>query len=361
MQPEQSQALFELQAEFSKACNQIVPVAVEHRCWNRVALHHLVYYPVRESTALGSQMVCNAVQSVADAYRVLRPRKTEGVPVIRFRDSGAVQFDKRTYGIKGDRLSLYTLTGRILVAMRPGRFQLDYLKQGTPKEAALIRREKTWFFNLVLDLPETMPVTTSGQVLGCDIGENNLAVTSSGKQFGGGQLRDARDKFLSLRTRLQSNGSESAKQLLRKVSGKERRHVEHVNHEVSKAIVAEALAQGADTLVLEDLTHIRERIKAGYRVRPRLHRWAFRQLQTFIQYKAEAAGLRVLYVNPAYSSQTCSDCDSLGTRRKHRFSCSTCGRLAHSDVNAALNHAKRIASFGAIRGTVNCPNVAPVR
>ena len=355
---EQSQALFDLQAEFAKACNQIVPCAVEHRCWNRVALHHRVYYPVRKSTALGSQMVCNAVQWVADAYQVLHLKKTDEVPVITFKNTGAVHFDKRTYSIKGNTLSLYTLAGRILVAMRPGDFQLDYLKEGAPKEVTLVRRGTAWFFNLVLDLPDATPADNGGGVLGVDIGENNLAVTSSGKEFGGGELRDSRDKFLSLRTRLQSNGSESARQLLRKVSGKECRRVEHFNHEVSKAIVLEAIDQGADTIVLEDLTHIRSHIKAGKRVRPRLHRWAFRQLQTFIQYKAEAAGLRVLSVDPAYSSKTCSECDSLGTRRKHRFSCSSCGRLAHSDRNAAVNLAKRIESFGTIRGVVNRPNVA---
>ena len=56
---------------------------------------------------------------------------------------------------------------------------------------------------------------------------------------------------------------------------------------------------------LEDLTNIRANIKAGKRVRTRLHRWAFRQLRDFVAYKAEAAGLNVIFVEPAYTSQTC--------------------------------------------------------
>jgi IS605 OrfB family transposase len=51
---------------------------------------------------------------------------------------------------------------------------------------------------------------------------------------------------------------------------------------------------------MEDLTHIRAHIKAKLRVRARLHRWAFRQLQDFVQYKAEAVGLRVEFVEPAF-------------------------------------------------------------
>jgi IS605 OrfB family transposase len=113
----------------------------------------------------------------------------------------------------------------------------------------------------------------------------------------------------------------------------------HVNHLVSRAIVAEAVRIGARAIAMEDLTHIRERIRAGTRVRARLHRWAFRQLQDFVVYKAAELGIATVFVNPAYSSKTCYDYGSLGRRVRHRFTCD-CGYQAHSDVNAALNHAR---------------------
>jgi IS605 OrfB family transposase len=69
--------------------------------------------------------------------------------------------------------------------------------------------------------------------------------------------------------------------------------VKHVNHETSKTILHAAIAAGIARITMEDLTHIRARIKAGKRVRGRLHRWAFRQLQTFVEYKASAAGIAV--------------------------------------------------------------------
>jgi predicted transposase len=59
---EQSDSLLQTQKSFASACNQIVPFAIENRCWNRVALHHLCYYNVRENVSfLGSQMICNAI------------------------------------------------------------------------------------------------------------------------------------------------------------------------------------------------------------------------------------------------------------------------------------------------------------
>ena len=358
---EQDAALATLQKEFSAACNQIVPIAVANKCANRVALHHLVYYAVRGvHPALGSQMACNAIKAVADAYKSFfanNPKKRrEEWKTIAF-SKGSVHYDAKTYSMKGDVLSLFTLSGRIKVPMRVGDFQARYLAKGEIKEAELVRMRNRWYFNLVLNLPDVAP-SDGGDVLGVDIGENNLAATSTGKLFGGGQLRHERDTFLALRSRLQRNGSKSAKQLLTKVSGREARHVKHVNHEVSKAIVAEAIRSGCSTIAMEDLTHIREHVKTGRKTRARLHRWAFRQLQVFIAYKAEAAGIRVVYVDPAYTSQTCSACGARGNRSRHRFSCPCCGRLAHADLNAGRN----IASLGrtAVRsmGVVNRPNVA---
>ncbi|ATX81798.1 transposase, IS605 OrfB family, central region [Mariprofundus ferrinatatus] len=355
---EQSASLRDLQSAYVDACNKLVPVASDHRCWNRVALHALAYTLLRSTTPLGSQMVCNAIYSVCKAYKAQkelgRIRKDKPVPIIGFKKS-SIHFDKRTYTIKGDMVSLYTLGGRISVPMIMGQHQHEMLRSGMPKEAELICRKGKWYFNLVVEKEDTEKLT-SGPVVGVDVGENNLAATSIGKVYGGGDLRHRRDKHLALRRRLQSNGSRSAKQKLRQVSGKEQRRVKHINHETSKSIVQEAQKTGASKITMEDLNHIRDNIKAGKRVRTRLHRWAFRQLQTFIQYKAEAVGITVEFVNPAYTSQTCSACGSLGNRDRHRFEC-LCGLRAHADLNASRNLARIGSGIPLSKAFVNTPDV----
>jgi len=357
--PQQDAALRALQHAYADACNRLVPIVREKRVWNRVALHNLAYSMLRSATPLGSQMCCNAIFSVCKAYRAQkalgRIRKDREVPAIQF-ERASVHFDKRTYSIQGDSVSLYTLDGRIVVPMRMGEHQRRLLSSGKPKEAELVLRKGVWYFNLVVETQDADSVT-SGPVVGVDVGENNLAAISLGKVFGGGRLRDERDRYLALRRRLQSNGSQSAKQKLRQVSGKEARRVKHINHETSKAIVAAAVAAGARKIVLEDLTHIRARIKAGKRMRARLHRWAWRQLQTFVEYKAKACGIAVEYVEPAYTSQTCSSCGGLGKRSKHRFECPHCGLRAHSDLNASRNLARIGSGAPLPRADVNPPNV----
>lgn len=356
---EQPGQLKKLASKFARGCNIAAKFAQENTTYNKVKLHHLAYYSVRETTHLGSQMACNTMRAVCSAYESLksnkRIKKDQPLPTIVFGDKGSVHFDKRTYSFVGDKLSLYTLEGRIRVPMILGDHQAKYLASGTPKEAKLVQKRSGWYFNLVLDIKKTEP--RSGGVLGVDLGENVIATTSSGKMFGGGKLRYDRDRFLALRRRLQRNGSSSAKQLLKKISGREKRHVTHVNHEVSKAIIDEALRVGAGAISLEKLTNIRKRIKAGKKLRARLHRWAWAQLQEFIEYKAEGAGLKVVFVNPAYSSKTCHNCGQIAQRKKHSLSC-MCGNQAHADVNAALNIAWLAESADSARGAVNHPNVA---
>lgn len=257
---EDDASLLETDDVFADACNLIAPFAVENRCWNSVALHHLAYYTLRERLpSLGSQMICNAIKKVCFSYKALKIKKTQDVPIITFRMNSSVHYDKRTYSLKGDTLSLFTIGGRVRCAFRVGPHQEQYLRIGKPKEAELIRKGKRWFFNLVLEIPDVQ-AKTEGVCVAVDLGENNLATTSNGTIHGGGKLRQKRDQFLSRRRKLQSNGSRSAKRCLKRISGKERRHVKMVNHITSKAIVEEAVRCGAATIVLEDLTNIRKRI-----------------------------------------------------------------------------------------------------
>jgi len=322
---------------------------------NRVRLHHLSYRSLRqELPELGSQMCCNAVAKVSAGLKAQKDPKK-----LVFKKTSSIHFDKRTYSLKKGILSLFTPKRRIQIPLEISEFHKPFFEFGLPKEAELVRRGKQWFFHLVFDLPDVLLVET-GNVMGVDLGENVLAATSSGKLFGGGLLRAERDQFLGTRKRLQSKGSQSARQTLRQISGRERRHVKHVNHCVSKQIVHKAKENGCSAIVMEDLKNIRERIRAGKKMRSRLHRWSFDELRQMIEYKAEAEGIRVQYVFPAYTSQTCSHCLCIGTRIKHRFSCSNCGSLQHSDLNASRNILRLGLSADKSTGDVNRRDVAVI-
>jgi transposase len=114
--------------------------------------------------------------------------------------------------MRGNDLSLYTLAGRAVVMLKPGKRRLHLLDWGRPKEAELVFRKGKPPFNLVLE--NEIELRTTGPILGLDVGENNLAAINTGKIWGGGELRHKRDKLLALHRRTQSNSSQSAKELL---------------------------------------------------------------------------------------------------------------------------------------------------
>lgn len=126
---EEATLLETLSQEYIKAYNLIDP---QMRCWNRVALHNIVYSQLRSTTKLGSQMTCSAIYFVCKAYQAqkelgkIRPgkirlrkiRKDSPIPEITF-NKGTIHFDLRTYTFtKTGKLSLYTLEGRIKAASK---------------------------------------------------------------------------------------------------------------------------------------------------------------------------------------------------------------------------------------------------
>jgi len=124
--------LRQLQAVFATVCNSLAPMVQKTKVWNRVALHHMAYKPLREQfPQLGSQMVCNAIYSVSRHSRLLyqHPNSpfnlaklgSRPLPLLRFADTAPVYFDRHTLSIKGGALSLYTLDGRMRfeVGLRP--------------------------------------------------------------------------------------------------------------------------------------------------------------------------------------------------------------------------------------------------
>ena len=344
---------------FRRACNLLVDIIREDtekklRLWQRYNLHHAGYYRVREAVPeLGAQLVCNAVRAVSAAYKTLlsnnskyaKDKKLE-LPKIVFKNVG-IHLDARTLTFSKDRTTatVFTSQKRVSVRLCPGTFQQDILSNGKWRECNLVYKKGRkgtkgcWQLHIAVERDLKLPSLKNlkkEEILGVDVGENNMAATSDGSLFKAGKLKNDRDKYLSHRARLQRNGSRNAKRKLRQISGRERRHVEHINHNVSKTIVEKASQSGKRLIVLEDLTHIRERIKAGHKVRARLNRWPFRELQQMIVDKASRLGMRVMFVDPRYTSKTCSACGAIGKRKKHRFECH-CGYRAHSDLNAGRN------------------------
>jgi hypothetical protein len=149
--PEQFARLQALQSAFAEVCNALAPEVKKSRVWNRVALHHLHYRALREKfPALGSQMICNAIYAVSRASRLvfqtpgspfnLTKLGDKPLPLLQFADSCPVYFDRHTLSIKGTKLSLFTLDGRMHFELTLPEEQLLLFKVAKLREISLTRR-----------------------------------------------------------------------------------------------------------------------------------------------------------------------------------------------------------------------------
>ena len=132
-----------------------------------------------------------------------------------------------------------------------------------------------------------------------------------------------------------------------------------MNHRISKTIVAEAERTGRG-IAVEELTGIRARVRLRKPQRATVHSWAFARLGQFLAYKARRAGVVVVQVDPAYTSQTCHACGHVDKRNRRSqavFQCGRCDFVGHADHNAAHN----IAARGIVCwGEVMRPDAAPI-
>lgn len=344
---------------FAAACNYVAAWGREHLVSRQYALHAGCYYAVRAQFGLSANLTVQAIARVAPQLRKAKTRHATFAPTSVGYDARIFRFHEADWSV-----GLTLLDGRVRIPLQVGDYQYQALRGTAPTSATLVKRRGKYYINIQVKEPAPDPVKGSG-TLGVDLGIKKVATLSDGTQFGGATLNAYRLRRHKVRRSLQSKADtgvrstrKNARRVLKRLSGKERRYQRWVNHQISKHIVETAKAQGL-SIALEDLEGIRERTNTRLRRSQRgLHNtWAFYQLRAFVEYKARRAGVEVILVPPAYTSQMCSCCYHLGTRSGERFECSNCGTAMDADLNGALNIA---AVGGLVIGLENSPLSCPL-
>ena len=225
---------------------------------------------------------------------------------------------------------------------------------GTPQ----FKREKgsgkmKIFLLLPIKEPAKEPELDESLVVGVDIGMSVLAYWGLSRGPARGYYGSEKEQltfrrqFQSRRRRLLrvapaargGHGYSRKTKAANLVRDKEGRKVDNDNHFISRQVVKFALENGAGVIKMEDLSGIHDRIENRFLFR----NWCYYDLQSKIEYKAKREGIKVLYVDPAYTSQTCIYCGNVkkSQRDKNRFKCKACGKEEHSDYVGAVNVARR--------------------
>lgn len=183
-----------------------------------------------------------------------------------------------------------------------------------------------------------VPLSSGTGTIGVDLGVKcpAVAVADNGKVTfvgNGRQIKQKRRLFQAKRKRI---GKAKKMKALRKFRDKEQRWMRDIDHKTSRAIINFAITNNAKTIKLEKLSGIRATTRTSRKNNRSLSNWSFYRLSQYIEYKAKMAGIEVVYVNPAYTSQKCPVCGETNHAKDRHYVCK-CGYRGHRDLVGARN------------------------
>lgn len=235
----------------------------------------------------------------------------------------------------------------------------DYVANNSSIKLVKNGKSTRIFLLLSIDIPAKKQVLDKDVVLGVDLGikcplylainkDDNFKMQIGNIEHFHNQRTMFQKRFKSLQKLMCTQGGHGRKKKLEpleKLKEKERNWVHTQNHVYSREVIKQALKQNAGTIHMESLKDFGKG-KDGYvkdEYKYLLRYWSYYELQSMIEYKAKLEGIEVKYIDPAYTSQTCSYCGERGERKKQEEfvctnpQCKRCGEKINADFNAARN------------------------
>lgn len=213
------------------------------------------------------------------------------------------------------------------------------------------------FLLLVVQQEVTQPILDKEKIMGIDLGMDIPAYVAMEFKPEWGRAFGNKKELLSFKTRIKklkdlekqrgiyARGGHGRKRKMKNnqleaLRSRESNFSKTYNHTLSKQIVDYALKFKIGTIRMEKLDG------KSFKNQKMLGDWTYYMLQQMIQTKAEAKGITIEFVNPAYTSSVCSGCGTyrdgfkLGNRDGEdgrQFHCDNCGLKMNSDHNASVN------------------------
>ena len=195
------------------------------------------------------------------------------------------------------------------------------------KTIELKKINNQFFFNLFWE-KEDKEKNQINKVVGIDLGYKKLISSSSGIHYGL-KLNSIYDKISR-----KQQGSKKFKRALIERN-------ELINYSVKEFIQTE----WPNELIIENLKHVKNKTsgKIHHKTMNKLQRWSYNRTINKLNQLSESEGFIIKKVDPAYTSQTCSNCGNIckESRKGEIYECVNCNMKIDADYNAAMNILKR--------------------
>jgi putative transposase len=305
----------------------------------KLAKHYRATFPYADQ--MFSQTAQSVVKQVDLAYQAFfrRVKAGEKAGYPRFKGRNRFNsFEFKQYGsgakIDGRRLKLYGI-GRV-----PVRWHRPI--EGVIKTVRIVLKAGKWYACFACEVSASEPLPATGRVVGLDMGLSALITTSDGGKVENPTFYRQAQAELRRRQRKLARAQRGSKNRWKAKRQVQRwhEHVANQRRDFAHKLSTE-LVQQYDGIALEDL-RVGNMVRNKHLSKSILDSgWSmFRQ---FLTYKAASAGRVTAFVDPAYTSKTCSRCGALFEHLtlSERWGECDCGLNMDRDHNAAVNILRR--------------------
>jgi len=282
-----------------------------------------------------SQVLQNIVDRLDKAFqsffRRCKAGEKPGFP--RFR--GVHRYNSFCYPQSGfallDKEICLSKIGRVRIKMH--RCVVGEIKTCTIKKTAAGK----WDISLSCEV-RVEALEPKTEAIAIDVGIESFATFSNGKKIENPRFFKKGEKALAKAQRKLSKLEKGSKERRKtgKVVAKIHERIKNQRKDFCHKQAKEIIDQ-YQYICIEDLNI--KNMMEGSHLAKSIADASWNQFRQFLTYKAAEAGRKLGVVNPAYTSQVCSQCGHLEpkelTEREHK--CSRCGYTAHRDFNAAQN------------------------
>jgi putative transposase len=212
--------------------------------------------------------------------------------------------------------------------------------EGVPKTATISWSSTgKWYVCFSCECAEPAPLLESGQQVGIDVGLKTFATLSDGQEIANPRFFRREEHALAKAQRRLSKEEKGTpecakrRKVVARVHERTRWRRSDFTHQHSRRIVNQF-----DLIAVEDLSV--NRMTHNHCLAKSIHDAAWSQFASLLSYKAAWAGRKYAAVNPAYTSQDCSQCGHRKTDLSltdRTYACLCCGAVLDRDLNASLN------------------------
>lgn len=253
---------------------------------------------------------------------------------------------------------------KLMIPLNPADYHINKLKEANKiSDCELIKKNNKWYAYITCQY--NVPLQQINSVRAIDLGISRSITTVllslSSKESLGKETREYLNKnsFLVMKDGKKKQKIEQYDNLIAKLQNQQKWNALKRTRENRKNFIenyerelAEYISELSNNSILgvgypQGIKYRNYKGNGNKQIRKKLQNWSYNRIINYLIQSCEEKGIEAIKINEAYTSKTCSKCNSKDTQRPYQnnwslFHCNNCNITLNADINASINLAGRL-------------------